>query len=80
MDVTESHKHVLTIRAGSPAGNQVGNTLQLQLGAWYEYQDLIDWFRSQKATFIPLSDRIMNHYMLEFETQEDLMEFVLTWL
>jgi hypothetical protein len=80
MAVIEVDKHVLTISSGSHAWNQVGNTLQSQLGAWYEYQDLIDWFKRQKATFIPLSDRIMQHYMLEFDTQEDLMEFVLTWL
>ena len=79
MAVNEQDKCVLTITSGSLAWNQVNKALKSQL-AWYEYEEMVEWFKSQKATYIPLADSVLSYYSLEFDTQEDLMEFMLTWL
>lgn len=80
MAVNEQDKCVLTIRSGSLGWKQVNKALESQLGAWYEYNEFVEWFKSQKATYIPLADSVLSYYSLEFDTQEDLMEFMLTWL
>ena len=82
MAVNEQDKCVLTITSGSLAWKQVNKALESHLGAWheYEYAEMVEWFKSQKATYTPLADSVLSYYSLEFDTQEDLMEFMLTWL
>ena len=71
---------ILRVRVGSPEWFTLGGVLYSQLGPWREYGTAVDWFLSQKARFTPQADQALKYYNLEFDSQEDLMEFVLKWL
>ena len=68
------------MRVGTPEWWTLGKVLHTHVGAWREYEDTINWFLSQKACFVPQADQPLKYYNLEFDSQEDLMEFVLKWL
>ena len=68
------------MRVGSPEWLTLGARLNFQLGPWREYEAVVAWFLSQKARFVPQADQALKYYNLEFDSQEDLMEFVLKWL
>ncbi len=67
---------ILRVRLGSPEWFTLGE----QLGACREYKAVVDWFHSQKARFVPQADQALQYYNLEFDSHEDLTEFVLKWL
>lgn len=70
----------LRLQLGSSEWSILAEVLNSQLGVWREYGTAVDWFRSQKARFVPQADQAFKYYDLEFDSQEDLMEFALKWL
>jgi len=71
---------VLRLRIGTPEWFTLGEVLNSQLGPWRQHGTAVDWFRSQKARFVPQADQAFKYYDLEFECHEDLKEFVLKWV
>lgn len=69
---------ILRVRVGSPEWLTLGERMNTHVGAWREYD--VAWFHSQKARFVPQADQALKYYNLEFDSQEDLTEFVLKWL
>jgi len=70
----------LRVRIGSQVWFKIGQALERSLGEFRDYDMVKDWFKSQKAQFVPESDRALHYYSLVFLNQEDLTEFVLKWL
>jgi hypothetical protein len=71
---------MIRVRRDSPEWHTLGEVLHTHVGAWREYEVVVAWFQSQKARFVPQADQALKYYNLEFDSQEDLMEFVLKWL
>jgi hypothetical protein len=71
---------ILKVEALSPEWYTLGKVLHSQLGPWRQYGTAVDWFSSQKARYVPQPDQELKYYSLEFDSQEDLTEFVLKWL
>ncbi len=67
---------VLRVRVGSAEWHILGEVLNSQLGPWRQFGTAADWFRSQKARL----DCGQLDYNLEFDSHEDLTEFVIKWL
>ena len=70
----------LTVRIGSQDWLKIGQALERSLGPFSDYALVRQWFRSQKAEYVPESDRALHYYRLVFENHQDLTEFVLKWL
>lgn len=70
----------LRVRVGSPEWSTLGALLNGHVGVWGDYEAVVAWFLSQKARFVPQAAQALKYYNLEFDSQEDLTEFVLKWL
>jgi len=72
---------ILRVRVGSAEWYTLGEVLNSELGPWRQFGTAEDWFRSQKARFdCGQEDQALKYYDLEFESHEDLTEFVLKWM
>jgi hypothetical protein len=78
--MTDNPDLTIKIYIGTLAWKKIAQALKAELGQWYEYQQVVDWFSLEKANYTPVADRISNHYLLEFDNQDHKMEFVLKWL
>lgn len=59
---------------------KIGQALERSLGEFSDHAIVKEWFRSQKAQYVPESDKVLHYYSLVFENPDDYTEFVLKWL
>lgn len=74
------HGFILRVRVGTDTWSKLGLVLENHVGRYAPYDDIIGWFKSQNARYVPQADRGLHYYTLEFDSQEELTEFVLKWL
>jgi hypothetical protein len=68
----------LRVHLGSHMWGKIGKTIASEVGKWEDYQQVINWFRSQNAVLYPSGPSHL-YYILYFDTVEDMTEFVLKW-
>jgi len=68
----------LRVNVDSQMWGKIGKVIDSEVGKWKDYQQVIDWFRSQNAVLYHFSPSHL-YYILEFDSVEDMTEFVLKW-